>query len=112
MARAEARSDARFRDLDALQALGRSLAEARTVDEILDRAGESLQPLIDADAFAIASTVEECDGVRVYLARPLAPGDEDRLRETVALGFVALAPDAGLTRELTAFDRLQVRGRL
>jgi signal transduction histidine kinase/CheY-like chemotaxis protein len=105
--RAEARLDARARDLDALQTFGRDLAHARTVPEILDRTAGTLQSLVDADAVAIASAITDTFGVRVYLARPLSPEDEQRLREAVASGFIPLSAETEPARPLVAFDRLQ-----
>jgi two-component system NtrC family sensor kinase len=104
---AEARLSDRARELEALQSLGRALAEARTLDDLVERLAGSLQTLADADALAIATAVPEATGVTVYLARALSPRDTERLREATALGFIPLAPDAGATRRLPGFDRLQ-----
>src|SRR5712672_1262492 len=60
---AEARLEARARDLEGLQVFGRSLAEARSVRDVLDRAAASLQVLADADAVAIAADLPEVCGV-------------------------------------------------
>jgi two-component system NtrC family sensor kinase len=106
LSRADAGLDARVRDLEALQAFGRSLAAARTCDELLDRSAESLQRLIDADVVALAAACDGTIDLRVYLARPLAPGDAERVREAVALGFVPLPPDPVRPRHLPAFDRM------
>jgi len=103
---AESRLTARARDLEGLQALGRALAEARSVDELLDRAAASLQGLADADAVAIAAALPERSGVDVHVARALAAADATRLREAAALGFVPLDPVAQPVRQLAAFDRL------
>jgi len=103
---AESRLEARARDLEGLQALGRALAEARSLDDLLDRAALSLQGVADADAVAIASALPERTGVDVHLARALAPSDVARLREAVALGFIPLDPVAAPARVLSTFDRL------
>jgi len=103
---AESRLTSRARDLERLQALGRSLAEARSVDELLDRAAASLQALVDADAVAIASALPERGGVDVHVARALTAGDAARLREAVALGFIPVDPVASPVRQLAVFDRL------
>src|SRR5262245_22039976 len=50
----DARLEARARDLEGLQALGRALAEARNVQDVLDRAAVALQVLAEADAVAMA----------------------------------------------------------
>jgi two-component system NtrC family sensor kinase len=107
LARADARLDIRARDLDALQALGRTLAEARTLEDLFERVGHSLPAILDADALAIASSLSECEGVHVFVARPLSVGDIDRLREIVGLGFVPVRSDADSAIELAGFDRLQ-----
>ena len=104
---AESRLSDRARDLEALQSLGRALAEARTLDELVERLAGSLQALADADALAIATALPEGSGVTVYLARALSAGDAARLREAAALGFVPLAPDVEAPRLLPGFDRLQ-----
>jgi PAS domain-containing protein len=105
--RAEARLEARVRDLEGLQMFGRALAEARGVDEVLDRAAVSLQLLADADAVAIAADLPERCGVDIHVARSLSTGDLTRFREAVALGFVPLDPRAPLFRTLPTFDRFQ-----
>jgi two-component system NtrC family sensor kinase len=105
--RAESRLEARARDLEALQAFGRTLAEARSLDEVLDRAAASLHALADADAVAIASALPEQPAVTVHVARALTAEDSARLREAVALGFVPLDPPPGLVRPLPSFDRFQ-----
>jgi len=107
LARAEARLDARTRELDALQSFGRELAQARTVPELLDRTAEMLQSLVDADAIAIASAIADVFGVQTYLARPLSPSDEQGLREAAASGFIPLSPEDEHSRPLAPFDRLQ-----
>jgi len=104
---AESRLEARARDLEGLQAFGRSLAEARGVSDVLERTAVSLQVLADADAVAIASALPERSGVDVHVARALAPEDLRKLREAVALGFVPLDPDDASTRTLPTFDRFQ-----
>ncbi len=104
---AESRLEARARDLEGLQAFGRALAEARSVRDVTDRAAASLQILADADAVAIAAALPERTGVDVFIARALAPEDETRLREAVALGFVPLDPIAVPFRPLPTFDRFQ-----
>ena len=103
---AESRLAARARDLEGLQALGRALAEARSVEELLDRAAASLQTLVDADAVAIAAALPERGGVDVHVARALTAADAVRLREAVALGFIPLDPAASPVRQLSVFDRL------
>jgi len=104
---AEFRLEARARDLEGLQMFGRSLAEARSVHDVLNRAAVSLQVLADADAVAIAAALEERSGVDVHVARALAPEDLKKLREAVALGFVPLDPDDASIRTLPTFDRFQ-----
>ncbi len=104
--RAKARLEGRVRDLEGLQAFGRALAEARSIGDVLDRAAASIQVLADADAVAIATALPNRIGVDVHLARALAPEDERRLREAVALGFVPLDPLVPPSRALSAFDRL------
>jgi two-component system NtrC family sensor kinase len=98
---------ARARDLEALQAFGRALAEARSPRELLDRAAASLQTLVDADAVAIASALPEDAGVEIHVARALSAEAEAQLREAVALGFVPLDPEAPPVRLLSSFDRFQ-----
>jgi two-component system NtrC family sensor kinase len=105
--RAEARLDARIRDLEGLQLFGRALAEARTIQEILDRAAASIQILADADAVAIAASLPERSGVDVYIARSLFSDDLQRLRESVAAGFVPLDASEESPRTLPTFDRFQ-----
>ena len=104
---AEAGLEARARDLEGLQVLGRALAEARSVHDLLDRAAASLQILADADAVAIAAALPDRSGVDVHLARALAAEDLTRLREAVAFGFVPLDPDDASFRTLPTFDRFQ-----
>src|SRR5262245_62168147 len=58
LARDEAQWEARARDLEGLQGLGRSLSEARTVAEVFERAAFVLQSLTDADAVAVASALQ------------------------------------------------------
>ena len=98
---------ARARDLEALQAFGRALAEARSPRELLDRAAASLQTLCEADAVAVASDLPDATGVEIHAARTLSPEAEDQLREAVALGFVPLNPEAPPVRLLPSFDRFQ-----
>ena len=107
LARAEARVDAKARDLEMLQALGRVLADALTLDELLDRAAERLATLLEADAVAIASLIDETPGARIYLRRPLAADDRARLTEIVALGFVPISSEIFAARHLAEFDPLQ-----
>ena len=107
IARADARLEARTRDLEALQAFGRSLAEARDVVDLMHRAAMGLQSLTEADAVAVAAGLSERSSVDIYLARPLAPADERRLREAVALGFVPLEADPAPAVRLPAFDGYQ-----
>jgi two-component system NtrC family sensor kinase len=104
---AEARLEARVRDLEGLQMFGRALAESRSVGDVLDRAAASLQLLADADAVAIAAALPERTGVEVHIARALAEGDLTRLREAVAAGFVPLDSGAAPFRTLPTFDRFQ-----
>jgi two-component system NtrC family sensor kinase len=105
IARAEAMLSARARDLEGLQSLGRTLAEARTVEEVLDRAAAALQVLTDADAVAIASALPGRSGLDLYLARALQPADADKLREAAARGFIHLVTGESATRTLPTFDR-------
>jgi len=103
---AEARLAARNSDLEGLQSFGRALAEARGIDELMERAAVSLQVLADADAIAIASALPERTGVDVHLARALTGADVTRLREAAALGFIPLDPKPEPGRPLPTFDRL------
>src|SRR5262245_29801791 len=102
---AESRLADRARDLEALQSLGRALAEARTVDELVERLAVSLQGLANADALAIATALPESTGVTVYLARALSADDTARLRDAIALGFIPLSSTEP-PRLLPGFDRL------
>src|SRR5436189_5714631 len=63
-ARFDARLDARVRDLEALSGFGRALADARSRDELLDRAAESLSGLIGADAVAWAGLADGLPDIR------------------------------------------------
>ena len=103
----EARLDARARDLLGLQSFGRALVEARTVEDVLDRAAASLQVLADADAIAIASGLPERTGIDVHIARALSSEDAARLCETVARGFIPLDAVVPSFRTLPTFDRFQ-----
>ncbi|HZN55716.1 MAG TPA: ATP-binding protein [Candidatus Polarisedimenticolaceae bacterium] len=105
--RADARMEARARDVESLQAFGRALAESRDVVELFDAAAAGAQQLLEADAVAIAYDLPDRAGMEIHAGRPLAPGDEHRLRETVALGFVPLGDDAPPARRLPASDVLQ-----
>jgi two-component system NtrC family sensor kinase len=98
---------ARVRDLEGLEVFGRALAEARSVNDVLDRAAASLQKLTDADAVAIAASLPERTGVDVHVARALAGPDLTRLREVVAAGFVPLDSRTAPFRTLPTFDRFQ-----
>jgi two-component system NtrC family sensor kinase len=104
---AESRLEERARDLEGLQLFGRSLAEARSVPDLLDRAAVSLQIVADADAVAVACDLPERPGVDVHVARILAPEDLKKLRVAVALGFVPVDADDASTRTLPTFDRFQ-----
>ncbi len=104
---AESRLEARARDLEGLQVFGRALAEARSVNDVLDRAAVSLQVLADADAVAIAAALPERFGVDVHLARALAVDDLTKLRDAVAFGFIPLDPGDASIRTLPTFDRFQ-----
>jgi PAS domain-containing protein len=103
--REEARFEARARDVEVLQTFGRSLAEARSIDDLFARAAASLQTLADADAVAIAVALPDRSGVEVHIARALAPEDLIRLRASVAAGFVPVDPASGTVRTLPTFDR-------
>jgi two-component system NtrC family sensor kinase len=107
IARAEARLEARARDLEGLQSLGRTVSEARTVEEVLDRAAAALQVLTDADAVAVASALPERTGVELHVARALRPEDAERLRDATARGFVRLESNVSPARVLPTFDRFQ-----
>lgn len=98
--------DARIRDLEALNGLGRALADARSRDELLDRAAEALAGLIGADAIAWAGLSGGQSDVRVHVARPLAGGDAERLGEAAAHGFVPPAASGIVARPLAVCDRL------
>ena len=103
----EARLEAQARDLQGLQAFGRALVGARTVQDVFDRAAASLQVLADADAVAIAALLPGRTGVDVYIARALASQDATRICDAVACGFVPLDSVVPSFRTLPAFDRLQ-----
>ena len=105
--RLDSRLDARVRDLEALNGLGRTLADARSRDELIDRAVEAIAGLIGADAIACAGLADGVPDVRVYIGRPLAAGDVDRLREAAAHGFVPLPAGGPIARPLAACDPLQ-----
>jgi two-component system NtrC family sensor kinase len=105
IARAEARLAVRMRDVDALQALARSLAEARSPEEVLSRTAECLQETLEADAVAFA--LPDPGGVEIVLARPIGEDAEDRLRRITARGFLAEGEIAGPTRRARAFDEFQ-----
>src|SRR5215831_1993177 len=102
LARSEARLAGRLRDVDALQALAGSLAEARTLDEVLSRTAECLQESLEADAVAFA--LPDRRGVEVILARPIGDEAENRLRRIAARGFLADEEIAGPTRRGKVFD--------
>jgi signal transduction histidine kinase len=102
LSRAEGRLASRMRDVDALQSLASSLAEARSVEEVLCRTAESLQETLEADAVAFA--LPDRRGVEIVLARPIGVEAEDRLRRITAKGFLADADIAGPTRRAKAFD--------
>jgi signal transduction histidine kinase/ActR/RegA family two-component response regulator len=106
-ARTEARYSARSRDLDALESFGRALAEARTPEDLLVRAGDALSRLLDLDAAAFASALPERTQIDVLLARPLAGDGEAALRRVVARGFLPGDTPAGPARRLPAFDAYQ-----
>ena len=103
----EARLEARARDLEGLQAFGRALVEARSVQDVLDRAAASLQLLAEADAVAIAASFPERTGIDVHVARALASEDAARLSEAVARGFLPLDSVAPVFKTLPTFDRFQ-----
>ena len=105
LARAEGMLQARARDLEGLQSLGRALAEARTVDEVLDRAAAALSVLADADVVAIASSLPGRIEVELHVARALQPADAERLAAVAARGFIHVAPGGAATRTLPTFDR-------
>jgi two-component system, NtrC family, sensor kinase len=105
--RAESSLSARARELEMMQSFGRSLAEARSLRELLDRSAASLHALADADAVAFASALPYASGVELHLARALTSYDAGRLGEAVALGFVPLEPAEVAVRSLPAFDRFQ-----
>ncbi len=107
-AAAESRLAARARDLEALQAFGRAVAAASSIDDLMDRAASAVQLLVEADAVALAVATRDRTGVVVHLARALAPEDLARLREATALGFVPL--DAEVPQDvktLPTFDPYQ-----
>ena len=103
----ETRLEGRARDLEGLQVFGRTLAEARSVQDVLQRAAVSLQVLADADAVAIAAELPGRSGVEVHVARALAAEDLKKIREAVALGFVPVDPADASFRTLPTFDRFQ-----
>jgi PAS domain S-box-containing protein len=103
----DARLEARARDLEGLQAFGRALVEARTVQDVLDRAAVSLQALTEADAVGMAVVLPERTGVDVHVARVLASEDASRVAAAVARGFVPLDPAEPSFKTLPTFDRFQ-----
>jgi two-component system NtrC family sensor kinase len=102
----EARLESRARDLETLQAFGRSLAEARSPDDVLARAAAGLQQLVDADAVAIAVALPERSGIDVHLSRALAQDDAALLRHAVGFGFVPVGTDPPEPNRLPGFDPL------
>ena len=104
---AEARLEAKARDLEALQAFGRGLAEARTVDELFEATARGAERLLGLDAAAIASTLPERSGVSLWVARPLAPEDARRLVTLVRAGLLPADTPVRDEAQLPSFDRLQ-----
>jgi len=72
--RAESRVEARTRELDLIQALGRRAAEARTPVELFRAVVEELQRGEGLDAALVALRVEGNPELRLYVSRPIADG--------------------------------------
>ena len=106
-AAAEARLEAKARDLEALQAFGRGLAEARTVDELFEATTRGAERLLALDAIAIASTLPERSGVCLWVARALAPEDARRFVALLRAGLLPADTPVGDEALLPSFDRLQ-----
>jgi len=104
---AEARLEARASDLEALQAFGRGLAEARTIDELFDASARGAERLLGLDAVVIASALTDRPSIRLWLARPLAPEDARRLATTVPNGLLPKDAPVGDEERLPAYDRFQ-----
>jgi signal transduction histidine kinase/CheY-like chemotaxis protein len=107
LAEAEGRLEARARDLEALQAFGRGLAEARTIAELFEATARGAERLLAADAVVIASTLSDRPSLRVWVGRPLAPEDARRLAVLVPAGLLPADTPVVDEEPLPSFDRLQ-----
>ena len=104
---AENRMDARLCGLEALQAFGRALGEARSVEDLMRAAADALCERLEIDAVAFAGASAEGFRTEVHVARPLRPEDVARVAAAAEKGFTPAPAGAPTVRTMRRFDPFQ-----